>query len=77
VRGAAPVGRLTDDAEALAVACRDVALSRGRCQWRFEFLFPRDAFDPALRSPIAAASVAAMLYVDAVVPDEGDLPADA
>lgn len=52
-------------------------LSRGQCQWRLELLFPRDAFDPALRSPIAAASVAAMLYVDAVVPDEGDLPADA
>jgi len=52
-------------------------LSREQCQWRLELIFPRDAFDPALRSPIAAASVAAMLYVDAVVPDEGDLPDDA
>lgn len=51
-------------------------LSLEQCQVRLELIFPRDAFDTVVCNPLAAASVAAMLYVDSVVPDEGDLPAD-
>jgi hypothetical protein len=40
-------------------------------------IFPRDAFDPVLSNPLAAAALAAMLYVDAIVPDEGEVAADA
>jgi hypothetical protein len=36
-------------------------------------IFPRSAFDSVLSNPLAAAAAAAMLYIDAVVPDEGDL----
>lgn len=48
-----------------------------RCVERLELIFPRAAFDPVLSAPLAGAAAGAMLYVDAVVPDDGDLPADA
>lgn len=51
--------------------------SAGECEKRLEHIFPRMAFDTVLSNPLAAWSVAAMLYVDAVVPAHGDLPADA
>lgn len=35
-------------------------------------IFPPAAFDPVMSGPLAAAAVAAMLYVGAVVTDEGD-----
>jgi BsuBI/PstI restriction endonuclease domain/BsuBI/PstI restriction endonuclease HTH domain len=44
---------------------------------RLEMLFPKAAFDTVMSNPIAAWSLAVMLYVDAVVPVEGDLPEDA
>lgn len=47
------------------------------CHERLEMLFPRSAFDTAFSSPLAAWAVAAMIYVDAVVPASGELPADA
>lgn len=43
------------------------------CVSRLEAIFPRTAFDTVLSNPLAGAAVAAMLYVDAVVPDDGDL----
>lgn len=46
------------------------------CEERLEHIFPRAAFDTVLSNPLAAWSVAALLYVDAVVPADGDLPAD-
>lgn len=39
------------------------------CRRRLELIFPRDALDPVMSSPIAATAVAAMLYIDAVVAD--------
>jgi hypothetical protein len=39
-------------------------------------VFPRSAFDTVLSNQLAAAAVAAMLYIDAVVPDQGDPPPD-
>ena len=47
------------------------------CEARLEHIFPRAAFDTVLSNPLAAWSVAALLYVDAVVPASGNLPADA
>ncbi len=47
------------------------------CGARLEMIFPRAAFDTVLSNPLAAAAVAAMVYVDGVVPDDGDLPAEA
>jgi hypothetical protein len=42
---------------------------------RLEMIFPRAAFDSVLSSPAAGAAIAAMIYVDAVVPaDEGAEP---
>lgn len=35
-------------------------------------IFPPDAFDAVLSNPLAAAAVAAMIYVGSVVDDEGD-----
>jgi len=40
-------------------------------------IFPRAAFDTVLSNPLAAAALAAMVYVDGVVPDDGDLPSEA
>lgn len=51
-------------------------LPRSEIQERLEQIFPRDAFDPVHSNPLAAAAVAAMLYVDAVVSDIGELPAN-
>lgn len=48
-----------------------------RCAERLEHIFPRMAFDSVLSSPGAGAAVAAMLYVDAVVPDHAPAPSDA
>jgi hypothetical protein len=43
-------------------------------QDRLELVFPRAAFDSTFSNPAAAWSVAALLYVDAVVPFDGDPP---
>ncbi len=43
------------------------------CASRLEMIFPRAAFDTVLSNPLAASAVAAMVYVDAIVPDDGDL----
>jgi hypothetical protein len=51
--------------------------SAADCEARLELVFPRAAFDTVLSNPLAAWSVAALIYVDAVVPASGDLPADA
>jgi hypothetical protein len=51
--------------------------SRAQIQERLGVIFPRSAFDPVHSNPLAAAALAAMLYIDAVVPDEGDAPSDA
>ena len=40
-------------------------------------IFPREAFDSVLSNLLAAAALSVMLYIDAVVPDEGEVPADA
>ncbi len=47
-------------------------LLRDQIQARLTLVFPREAFDPVLSNPLATAALAAMLYVDAVVPDIGD-----
>jgi hypothetical protein len=47
------------------------------CEKRLELLFPRTAFDTVLSNPLAGWAVAALLYIDAVVPVSGDLPSDA
>jgi len=47
------------------------------CGRRLELIYPRSAFDTVLSNPLAAAAVAAMIYVDAIVPDDGPLPTDA
>lgn len=52
-------------------------LPRDEVQARLQRIFPRDAFDPVHSNPLAASALAAMLYVDAVVPDTGPLPDDA
>lgn len=52
-------------------------LSPDECAARLELAFPRAAFDTVLSSPGAAAAVAAMLYVDAVVPDDFGAEPDA
>lgn len=48
-----------------------------QCEDRLELVFPKAAFDTALSNPLAAWAVAAMLYVDAVVPAFDDVPDDA
>ncbi len=40
---------------------------------RLQRLFPREAFDTVLANPLAATAVVAMIYIDAVVPDRGDV----
>lgn len=52
-------------------------LPREEIQTRLVLIFPRGAFDPVLSNPLAAAALAAMLYVDAVLPDSGEVPRDA
>jgi hypothetical protein len=47
------------------------------CARRLELLFPKSAFDSVLSNSLAAWSVAAMIYVDAVVPADGPVPNDA
>lgn len=50
-------------------------ISAQEARRRLELIFPRAAFDSVLSSPAAGAAVAAMVYVDAVVPaDEGAAP---
>ncbi|HSV64664.1 MAG TPA: BsuBI/PstI family type II restriction endonuclease [Mycobacteriales bacterium] len=51
--------------------------ARTECHVRLKRIFPRAAFDPVLANPLAATAVAAMLYVDAVVPDDAPLFHDA
>jgi hypothetical protein len=53
-------------------------LSAQQCEQRLELIFPRAAFDTVLSGPLAGWAVAAMIYVDAIVPVMGvDLPHDA
>ncbi len=49
---------------------------RDEVRARLQLLFPPEAFDPVLSNPLAGAAVAAMLYVNAVVPDEGPVDAE-
>jgi len=51
-------------------------VDRDLCQVRLNQIFPRQAFDTSIQSPIAAAAVAVMIYINAVVPDLGDPPDD-
>jgi BsuBI/PstI restriction endonuclease len=46
-------------------------LPRAECEQRLRLIFPRLAFDHAHANPLGGAAIATMLYVDAVVPDEG------
>ncbi|ALM19120.1 BsuBI/PstI family type II restriction endonuclease [Mycobacteroides abscessus] len=52
-------------------------ISREEVEKRLHAIFPREAFDVALSSPIAAAGVVAMLYVGAVIPEGEPDPGDA
>lgn len=52
-------------------------IDRTEAEKRLRAIFPREAFDIALSSPIAAAGVVAMLYAGAVVPEDDDNPGDA
>jgi hypothetical protein len=52
-------------------------LPRDVIEARLALIFPRDAFDAVLSNHLAASALAAMLYVDAVAPDTGDVAADA
>jgi hypothetical protein len=52
-------------------------LSREECESRLRQVFPRPAFATKLANPLGGCAVAAMLYVDAVVPDEGPVDKDA
>lgn len=47
--------------------------TRQVAQERLQRLFPREAFDTVLANPLSASAVVAMIYVDAVVPDQGDI----
>lgn len=47
-------------------------VDRDFCEARLKEIFPPAAFDSALSNPGAARSVAVMIYVGAVVDDEGD-----
>lgn len=47
-------------------------LDRDQVRERLVRIFPPDAFDAVLSNPLAAAGVAAMIYVGSVVADEGD-----
>jgi len=44
---------------------------------RLEIIFPRAAFDTVLSNPLAGTAVAAMIYVNAVAAEDGNLVADA
>lgn len=46
-------------------------LSRREISDRLGLVFPRNAFDPVLSSPLAASAIAAMLYTDAIRPEDG------
>lgn len=46
------------------------------CAERLELIFPRAAFDTVLSNPLAAWAVASMIYIDAVAPAAGVLPAN-
>jgi BsuBI/PstI restriction endonuclease C-terminus. len=46
--------------------------SRQVCHERLQIIFPRAAFDSVLSNRLAAASVAALLYVDAVIDDDAE-----
>ncbi|WP_081288727.1 BsuBI/PstI family type II restriction endonuclease [Mycolicibacterium conceptionense] len=52
-------------------------VSREEAEKRLHAIFPREAFDAALSSPIAAAGVVAMLYTGAVIPEGEEEPGDA
>ena len=52
-------------------------LSRNDCLTRLKLVFPRTVFDPVLANPLAAAAVTAMVYINAVVDDEGPIAPDA
>ncbi|QQW36889.1 BsuBI/PstI family type II restriction endonuclease [Mycobacterium marinum] len=47
-------------------------VDRDQVRERLVKIFPPEAFDAVLSNPLAAAGVAAMIYVGAVVDDEGD-----
>lgn len=47
-------------------------VDRNLCEERLKIVFPPVAFDTVLSNRLAASSVAAMIYVGAVVNDEGD-----
>lgn len=49
-------------------------LSREECERRLRLIFPGGAFPSKLANPLGGCAVAAMLYVNAVVPDEGEIP---
>lgn len=53
------------------------AVSREDCEKRLRKTFPREVFDPATANRLGASAVAAMIYVGAVVPDEGTTGEDA
>lgn len=46
-------------------------IGRDLCEERLKIIFPPDAFDTVLSNKLAASSVATMIYVGAVVSDEG------
>jgi hypothetical protein len=46
------------------------------CAHRLSLIFPRAAFDTVLSNSLATWSVAAMIYVDAIVPADGPVPDD-
>jgi len=50
--------------------------ARDECHRRLGLIFPRAAFDTVLSSPQAAAAIVAMIYIDAVAPDQGPVPED-
>lgn len=47
-------------------------VDRKQIRERLVKMFPPDAFDAVLSNPLAAAGVAAMIYVGSIVDDEGD-----
>jgi hypothetical protein len=51
-------------------------VDREFCEERLKLIFPPNAFDAVLSNRLAASSVAAMIYVGAVVNDEGALTSD-
>lgn len=53
------------------------AVSREDCEKRLRKTFPREVFDPATANRLGASAVAAMIYVGAVVADEGTTGEDA